>query len=107
MATKTSNRRSKAGSSKGNVDRLAVFNQGASEDGASWGDCEADWLQTVVVGITRLGGAVTFGMNRENTTLSVTLLLDDGRRTMWLNTDDGLDNALKTIAGQLEALYVP
>ncbi len=107
MAKETGNGKGKARDTKNNIGRLAAFAQGASEDGPDWGDCEAEWLQTVVVSIARLGGAATFGMNRDNSSLSLTLLLDDHRKTLWYNTGEDLNDALKLVIGTLDQMDVP
>ena len=94
----------KARGSTDNNRRLDAFSARGSAGSASWGDCDPKWLQIVVVGITALGGAITFGLSRDSGAHSLTLLLDDTRQTLWFNGDADLDDELKTVAGKLSAL---
>lgn len=87
-----------------NADRLAAFAKGGGKGGAGWGDCDASWLQAVVVGITSLGGAVTFGLSRDMGAHSLTLLLDGGRETMWYNGDADIDGELESVANTLATM---
>lgn len=87
-----------------NADRLAAFAKGGPADGADWGGCDANQVQAVVESITRLGGAVTFGMSRDKGAHSVTLLLDDNRKTLWFNGDADLSTELRDVAATLDAM---
>ncbi len=88
--------------STNNADRLAAFASGADGADADWGSCSPERLQGVIVEITALGGAVTFGLSRDKGAHSMTLLLDGSRKTLWYNgdavLDDELDAARATIA---------
>ncbi len=86
-----------------NARRLDAFRKGIGAADAAWDSCDAKWMQAVVVGITALGGAITFGLSRDGGAHSVTLMLDGERETMWYNGDADLDDALKTILGTLES----
>ena len=87
-----------------NADRLAAFGKGKKAGGADWGGCNPDRLQAVLVAITMLGGAVTFGLSRDQGAHSLTLLLDDSRTTLWFNGDDDLDDKLDEVVATLEAI---
>lgn len=97
-----SGKRGRRGSTN-NAKRLDAFRNRIGAADASWGGCDPKWLQAVVVSITGLGGAVTYGLSRDGGAHSVTLMLDGERETMWYNGDADLDDALKTIVGSLEA----
>jgi hypothetical protein len=87
-----------------NEDRLAAFSSVSASGGADWGACDPKWLQTVLVGITELGGAITFGMSRDLGAHSLTLLLDGNRQTLWFNGDSDLNEELQIVAAKLEAM---
>lgn len=97
--------REKKGSrgSTDNKGRLAAFARNTQTSGADWGACSPDKLQGVIVAITGLGGAVTFGMARDGGAHMVTLLLNKERQTLWLNGNADLDAELDDIIGVLEA----
>ena len=87
-----------------NTDRLAAFSSGKGEGGADWGTCDPTRLQAVVIGITALGGAVTFGLSRDMGAHSCTLLLDGNRTTLWFNGGADLDEELDGVAATLADL---
>lgn len=87
-----------------NESRLASFARGNPAGGGDWMGCDPGRLQAVVAGITRLGGAVTFGLSRDRGAHSVTLLLDDAKKTLWFNGDADLDSELETVAQTLAAM---
>lgn len=87
-----------------NANRLEAFARGGGSSGGDWGGCDCKWIQAVVVAITSLGGAVTFGLSRDKGAHSVTLLLDDNRQTMWFNSNADLDDALSEVVATLEAM---
>lgn len=96
------------GRKRGSVDnasRLAAFAGRSGGSSADWGACDPGWIQAVVVGITRLGGAVTFGTSRDGGAHSLTLLLDGERQTLWFNGGADLDTELETVYQTLEALH--
>lgn len=90
--------------STNNAGRLAVFGSNRGSSKADWGGCDPGWLQAVVVGITRLGGAVTFGTSKDGGAYSLTLLLDGDRQTLWFNGNAELDAELENVYARLEAL---
>jgi hypothetical protein len=96
--------RGKGRGSVKNSARLAAFGRGASSGEASWRDCECSLLQAVVVTITALGGAITFGLSRDQGAYSLSLILDDHRETLWFNGGSDLDDELKSVLGKLEAI---
>ncbi len=87
-----------------NPDRLEAFARSGPAGGADWGDCDPDRLQGVLVGITRLGGAVTFGLSRDKGAHSLTLMLDDNRQTLWFNGDANLNEELDAVLHTLKAI---
>ncbi len=93
-------KKSKRGSTN-NKKRLHVFRDKQAKKGADWGGCTAEKLQTVIVLITELGGAVTFGTSRDQGAHSLTLLLNNERETMWYNGDADLDAELEDVTGEL------
>ncbi len=82
--------------------RLAAFTPGGGEGEADWSSCDSDWLRTVVLAITSMGGAITFGLSRDMGAYSVTLMLDGDRKTLWFGSGSDMTDEMKTIAGQLE-----
>ncbi|KKL06180.1 hypothetical protein LCGC14_2598630 [marine sediment metagenome] len=82
--------------------RLDAFKKGGVATGADWGTAESEKLKSVVVMVTALGGAVTFGMSRDNGAHSLTLMLDDHRETLWFNGDADLGEALDEVAAVLD-----
>lgn len=84
--------------------RLSVFDEAGPAAGADWGEGDPEWIQSVVVAITSMGGAVTFGMSRDQDAHSVTLLLDKTRKTFWIGPADGLNERLELICATLDTL---
>ena len=87
-----------------NAARLAAFKQRRPTGSADWGNCDPRWVAGVVVGITGLGGAVTFGLSRDQGAYSVTLLLDGERETLWFNGDADLEAELDGILAVIETM---
>lgn len=87
-----------------NADRLAAFAEGKVAGSGDWGGCDSAKMQAVVVAITALGGAVTFGLSRDMGAHSVTLMLDDGRKTLWFNGDADLDVELEQVKATLDSM---
>lgn len=87
-----------------NDNRLSAFAAANNADGADWGACTPERLQAVVIAITGLGGAVTFGLSRDKGAHSLTLLLDNNRETLWFNGDADLDEELDGVAATLSTL---
>lgn len=86
-----------------NDSRLDAFTNGRKKGSADWGSCDAQRIQAAVVAITALGGAITFGLSRDEGAHSLTLMLDDSRATMWYNGDADLDEALDDVVARLGA----
>lgn len=84
-----------------NSDRLEAFAQASAEGDADWGACDAGALQAVVVGITALGGAVTFGLSRDQGAYSLSLMLDGYRKTLWFNGGADLNDELAHVGQTL------
>lgn len=92
---------------RGSVDnkkRLAAFSQGSATGKADWGGCSPEKLQAAVAGITLKGGAITFGLSRDQGAHSLTLLLDGEKVTLWFNGGADLDVELDGVMGTLEAM---
>lgn len=96
-------RKSKRGSTN-NANRLAAFSSGTAAGGADWGSASPERIQGIVVEITSLGGAVTFGLSRDKGAHSMTLMLDGARETMWYNGDAVLDDELDAARTALAAI---
>lgn len=97
----------KTKSSRGSVknsDRLQAFVSGGKTGHADWAACDAQRIHDVVVGITALGGAVTFGLSRDMGSHSVTLMLDGKRQTLWFNGGADLDEELQSVIDTLTAI---
>ena len=90
--------------STNNKRRLDAFASGKSGSDADWGSADPTKLRTVVAMITALGGAVTFGLSRDNGAYSLTLMLDGSRETLWFNGDSDLDVDLEGVASTLETI---
>lgn len=84
-----------------NKDRLEAFARPSVTGGADWGGVHPDKVHAVVHLLTALGGAVTFGMSRDNGAYSVTLMLDEKRKTLWFNGDVDLDESLQEVIDTL------
>ncbi len=95
-------------SGRGSTDnkrRLDAFAKVSPSSGADWGACDSKWIQSVVVAITELGGALTFGMSRDKGAHSLTLMLDGSRETLWFNAGANLDAELHEVYEKLDALH--
>ena len=100
---KTAGKKKSRGSVRNN-DRLQAFAKGSGTATGDWGGCDCGRLQAVVVAITRLGGAITFGLSRDGGAHSLTLLLDGGRETLWFNGGADLDMQLDDVIATLDTL---
>lgn len=97
-------KKSKSRGSVRNMDRLQAFSSGGKANGADWGGCDPDKMQAVIVGMTALGGAVTFGLSRDLGAHSLTLLLDGNRQTLWFNGGAELDEELDAVIGTISQI---
>lgn len=86
-----------------NKDRLAAFAERAGGGSADWGGCDERKLAAVIIAITAMGGAVTFGLSRDLGAHSLTLMLDGKRSTLWFNGDADLTLELDGVAQTLLA----
>lgn len=80
-----------------NGSRLDGFGGGRTKGSADWSNANCDLIHAVIVDITALGGAVTFGLSRDSGAHSLTLLLDDSRASMWYNGDADLNEKLNEV----------
>jgi len=87
-----------------NKSRLQAFASGRGDASADWGGCDAKKLQAVIVAITELGGAITLGLSRDGGAYSLTLLLDQGRETLWFNGGADLDEELTAVKVTLDMI---
>ena len=96
-------KKSKRGSVK-NSTRLDAFASRSKSHSAEWASCDPKRVACVVEHITALGGAVTFGLSRDQGAHSLTLMLDGERETLWFNGGADLDEELDLVIGKLEAM---
>lgn len=96
-------RKGKRGSTN-NKSRLDAFRERVGTATADWGGCDENKIAGVIIGITELGGAVTFGLSRDNGAHSLTLMLDGQRETLWFNGGADLSQELQDVMGQIEAM---
>jgi hypothetical protein len=61
-------------------------------------------VAAVVVNISILGGAATFGLSRDGGAHMLTLMLNKERETLWYNADEDLDECLRAVLGMIEAM---
>ncbi len=87
-----------------NKGRLAAFKKKEQVGDASWATCSAEWMYTVVVGMTRMSGAVMFGVSRDGGAHSLTLFLDKDKTTLWFNGDADLDEALEEVVQTIDEM---
>ncbi len=87
-----------------NGNRLDAFANGHGGGGADWGGVDPTKLQSVVVHITELGGAVTFGLSRDKGAHMLALMLDGKRETLWFNKDDDLDEKIDMVEATLASM---
>ncbi len=90
---------------RGSVDnnsRLKAFSERSGTGAADWGSCDAGLLQAVVVTITALDGAITFGLSRDQGAHSLSLILDGHRETLWFNGNVDLNEELERVKVTLE-----
>lgn len=69
-----------------------------------WDECNPEVVCAVVLAVTRLSGAVLFGRSRDGGALSLTVMLDDERKTVWFANEDTLDAELIEVITYFEAL---
>jgi len=96
-------KRSKRGSVN-NSKRLHSFASARRTADADWAGATPDLLAAVVVNISLLGGAATFGLARDGGAHMLTLMLGKERETLWYNADIDLDEALREVLGMIEAM---
>lgn len=87
-----------------NTARLDAFAERVGQGEAEWDTCDAERLKAVVCEITRMGGAVTIGLSRDQGAHSLTLLLDGERQTLWFNGNADLNGELDTVLGVLGSM---
>ncbi len=98
---------SNSGKKRGSVrndDRLEAFAKGRGQGTAEWDTADCALLKAVVCSITALGGAITFGLSRDQGAHSLTLMLDNHRRTLWFNGDAVLDDELQLVIDTLKQM---
>lgn len=113
MATAEENARGNArkprrgGTNGGSENKTGRLGQAFSTGNApqmDWADVDPRHIVWVLVAVTALGGAVTFGRSRDCGALMVALLLDGERETKWISPRDAPEDVLTEIAEKLEAM---
>lgn len=87
-----------------NDDRLAAFANGSGNGSAEWDTADSTLVAATICAITAMGGAITFGLSRDQGAHSLTLMLDGHRKTMWYNGDAVLNDELQTVIDTLSAM---
>ncbi len=87
-----------------NDKRLESFRSGAGVGSGDWGQAECGPVLALIVAITSLGGAVTFGLSRDGGAHMLTLLLGGDRETLWFNGDADLVVELGQVLVTLEEM---
>jgi len=87
-----------------NGKRLAGFAARTGAGKADWGGCDPRWLQAIIVSMTEMGGAVTFGTSRDGGAYSLTLLLEGEREALWFNGGADLEGELEKVLATLETM---
>ena len=100
---KTEKARKKKRGSVNNENRLAAFREKRETVTAEWASASPKKVLAVIDAITAMGGAVTFGMSRDNGAFSLTLMLDKNRETLWFNGNADLDAELDGVLYTLES----
>lgn len=90
--------------SANNGRRLDAFRKGIGAATADWGGCDQARLQAIVVAITELGGAATFGLSRDGGAYMLTIMLDGHRETLWFNGNAELDEELLAVLETLQSV---
>lgn len=103
-ADKGSSNKNSGRGSVNNRARLSAFAEARGQGGADWAECDPQMQQEVIARISRMGGAVTFGLSRDRGAYSLTLLLDKERQTLWFNGEADLDAELEKVVATLETL---
>jgi len=98
----------KKGKARGSVDnasRLAGLGSNKGAGGAAdWGEALPENISAVILGVTRLGGAASFGLSRDKGAYNLTLFLDGDRTTLWFNGDAVLDEELLKVVVYLDGI---
>lgn len=72
--------------------------------GADWGDAHPDNVIAALLGVTRLGGAISFGLSRDKGAFNITIFLDGEKRTVWVSSAESVDEALTKIAIHMDGI---
>jgi len=98
-------RKGKARGSVNNGARLAGLGGAAQQAGkADWGEALPENIAGVIYGVTRIGGAASFGLSRDKGAYNLTLFLDGERTTLWFNGDCALDEELVKVIVYLDGI---
>jgi len=85
--------------------RLAGLGVSQGETGmADWGDAHPDNVIAALLGVTRLGGAISFGLSRDKGAFNITIFLDGDKRTVWVSSAESVDEALTKIAIHMDGI---
>jgi len=87
-------KRSDARAKRAEADKRSALDElfrGASENVADWSSAGPGAVLEVIIAMSSVGGAVTFGLSRDGGAYMLTFLLDGSRKTEWLPCDGALD----------------
>jgi len=83
---------------------LAELFGGGAKGAADWGEASPNAVLEVVVAMSSIGGAVTFGLSRDGGAYMLTFLLDGTRKTEWLPQDGAVDAWLENASYLIRTL---
>lgn len=69
-----------------------------------WGDAMPELVSALVCSVTRAGGLVSFGRARNLGALSVTVMVDNDRKTIWVNPNENIDEVIEKCVHYFDAL---
>lgn len=90
-----------------NSERLSALFTGGGKGMADWDTVNPAWLHAVVVRMSRIGGAATFGVSRDGGAYMLTLLLDGDRQVLWFNGDADVNAELENACYLIDTLSAP
>lgn len=89
-AEKRSEARARKAEKNGTGSLAQLFSSGGAAQ-ADWSGAAPQGVLDVVIAMSSLGGAVTFGMSRDGGAYMLTLLLDGDRTTLWCPCTEDVD----------------
>jgi len=100
-------KRSEGRARRAEADKRSALDElflGAAANVADWGSASPGAVLEVIVAMSSVGGAVTFGLSRDGGAYMLTFLLDGSRKTDWLPGDGLLDAWLENAAYLIRTL---